>query len=122
MIGHVSLGVKDMERSARFYDSVLAALGYARLWTGEAGLGYGKAGGGEALNLFAHRDATAPGPGFHLAFVAPDWTAVDRFHFNALRAGGIDEGGPGLRPAYGSAYYAAFVRDPDGHKLEAVHQ
>jgi catechol 2,3-dioxygenase-like lactoylglutathione lyase family enzyme len=64
----------------------------------------------------------APGPGFHLAFDAASRASVDRFHAAALAAGGTDEGGPGPRPHYGATYYAAFVRDPDGHKLEAVHQ
>ena len=73
--------------------------------------------------MFARpRDATPPGPGFHLAFTAPSRAAVDAFHAAAMEAGGRDEGAPGLRPRYGAAYYAAFVIDSDGHKLEAVHQ
>jgi catechol 2,3-dioxygenase-like lactoylglutathione lyase family enzyme len=64
---------------------------------------------------------TPPGPGFRLALVAPSREAVDRFHAAALQFGGADEGPPGLRPQYGADYYAAFVRDPDGHKLEAKH-
>jgi catechol 2,3-dioxygenase-like lactoylglutathione lyase family enzyme len=61
-----------------------------------------------------------PGPGFHIAFAAPDRAAVDAFHQAALAAGGIDNGGPGLRLHYGPTYYAAFVIDPDGHRIEAV--
>ncbi|WP_338723596.1 VOC family protein [Devosia sp. XK-2] len=122
MLGHISFGVGDIQRAAVFYDSTLAALGYARLWTGEKGLGYGRPDGGEKLNLFEVVAPIAPGPGFHLAFDAPDETAVDRFHSAALLFGGVDEGAPGLRPHYGRTYYAAFVRDPDGHKLEAVYQ
>jgi catechol 2,3-dioxygenase-like lactoylglutathione lyase family enzyme len=64
----------------------------------------------------------APGPGFHLAFNAPSRAAVDAFHKAALSAGARDVGVPGLRPHYGATYYAAFVIDPDGYKLEAVHQ
>ena len=66
--------------------------------------------------------APAPGPGFHLAFDAADPAAVDRFHAAALEHGGSDDGPPGPRPQYGPTYYAAFVFDPDGNKLEAVHQ
>ena len=64
--------------------------------------------------------ALAPGPGFHLAFAAPDRAAVDRFYDAALRTGGQDNGPPGLRPHYGPDYYAAFVIDPDGYHIEAV--
>ena len=122
MLGHISLGVADLARAGTFYDAALGALGYARIWTGANVLGYGRPGGGEKLNLFEVPDPVAPGPGFHLAFEAPDQASVDRFHAAALQSGGTDEGAPGLRPHYGAAYYAAFVRDPDGHKLEAVHQ
>lgn len=122
MLGHVSLGVRDLTKAALFYDAVLTALGYVRLWTGEGGLGYGSAGGAEELNIFERAGASPPGVGFHLAFEAPDQAAVDRFHAAALAHGGTDAGAPGPRPHYGSHYYAAFVADPEGHKLEAVHQ
>lgn len=122
MLGHVSLGVRDLTRAALFYDAVLTALGYVRLWTGEHGLGYGSAGGGEKLNIFERAGAASPGEGFHLAFEASDRAAVDRFHAAALAHGGTDAGAPGLRPHYGAHYYAAFVVDPEGHRLEAVHQ
>lgn len=121
MLSHVSLGIRDRDRSAAFYDAVLGTLGYARVWTGERGLGYGPP-GREPLNLFVQEAEVAVGAGFHLAFEAPDPAAVDAFHAAALAAGGHDEGPPGPRPHYGDGYYAAFVRDPDGHKLEAVWQ
>ncbi|MET3897109.1 catechol 2,3-dioxygenase-like lactoylglutathione lyase family enzyme [Devosia sp. UYZn731] len=122
MLGHVSLGVTNLARAMAFYDAGLAALGYVRLWTGVNGLGYGEPGGGEKLNLFASPNASPAGEGFHLAFTAPDPAAVDMFHAVALSHGGADAGPPGPRPHYGASYYAAFVRDPDGHKLEAVYQ
>ncbi len=122
MLSHVSLGVRDIRRAAEFYDAVLGAMGYVRLWTGETGLGYGAAEGGEKLNIFQHADTRPAGPGFHLAFTAPSPEAVDRFHAAALAKGGVDLGSPGLRPHYGATYYAAFAADPDGHKLGAVHQ
>ncbi len=122
MIGHISFGVADLARAIRFYDAVLAPVGFVRVWTNDRGAGYGPAGGGDRFALFEREGARAPGEGFHLAFDAPDRAAVDLFHARALAAGGRDMGAPGLRPHYGPAYYAAFVVDPDGHKIEAVHQ
>jgi len=123
MLGHMSFGVEDLARSAAFYDEILAPLGYVRVWTRPHAVGFGEKSGGDKLALFAKPGETiAPGAGFHLAFAAPSREAVDAFHRAALRAGGTDCGKPGLRPQYGTTYYAAFVLDPDGHKLEAVHQ
>lgn len=127
MLHHLSLGVGDIERALAFYDAALAPLGYARVWSdlrpGEANqaVGYGVPGGGDALALKHRPDGQRPpGPGFHVAFAAPDREAVDAFHRAALRLGGRDNGAPGLRAHYGPHYYAAFVIDPDGHNLEAV--
>jgi catechol 2,3-dioxygenase-like lactoylglutathione lyase family enzyme len=122
MLGHLSFGVKDLARAGVFYDAILACLGWSRIWDSPKGLGYGRPGEGEKLNLFPHAGAHPPGPGFHLAFDACDRAAVDAFHAAALAAGGVDRGPPGLRPHYGSTYYAALVTDPDGYRLEAVHQ
>ena len=123
MLGHLSFGVADLARAIRFYDAVLAPLGYVRVLTIERQAGYGVPGGGDRLALkLQSGPVVPPGPGFHLALVASSREAVDRFHSEALRAGGSDEGAPGPRPHYGPTYYAAFVRDPDGHKLEAVFQ
>ncbi len=127
MLHHLSFGVSDIERACAFYDAVLAPLGYARVWSdlrpGETGqaVGYGVPGGGDKLALkLKPGEQRPPGPGFHLAFAAPDREAVDRFHEGALRHGGRDNGAPGLRAHYGPHYYAAFVVDPDGHEIEAV--
>jgi len=127
MLHHVSLGVRDIEVSARFYDAVLSALGYVRVWSdlrpGQEGqaVGYGLPGGGDKLALKQKVSAQlAPGQGFHLAFAAPTRAAVHRFHEAALQHGGEDNGAPGLRPLYGEHYYAAFVIDPNGHRLEAI--
>ena len=122
MIGHLSFGVTDLPRATRFYDTALSALGYARVWTSDHGVGYGIEGGDDRLALFPRADALAAGAGFHLAFDAPSREAVDRFHAAAMAAGGTDDGAPGPRPQYSPTYYAAFVIDPDGYKLEAVHQ
>jgi catechol 2,3-dioxygenase-like lactoylglutathione lyase family enzyme len=122
MLDHLSLGVPDLARAAAFYDVVLAPLGYERLFTKERGVGYGRPGDrDEQLALLASGDkARPPEVGFHLALVAPNRAAVDAFHSAAIAAGGADEGAPGLRPQCGDGYYAAFVRDLDGYRLEAV--
>jgi catechol 2,3-dioxygenase-like lactoylglutathione lyase family enzyme len=122
MIDHLSLGVADLARAAAFYDAVLVTLGYVRVLTLERAVGYGRPGDrDEQLALHAAGDrARPPGAGFHLALTAPNREAVDAFHAAAVRAGGIDEGAPGLRPQYGEGYYAAFVRDLEGHRIEAV--
>ncbi len=123
MLGHISFGVDDLARSAEFYERVLAPLGYVRVWSKPDAAGFGEKGGGDKLALFAKTGMVrVPGPGFHLAFTAPSRDAVDAFHREALRADGRDIGAPGPRPQYSPTYYAAFVLDPDGYKLEAVHQ
>lgn len=123
VFSHLSFGVADLAKATAFYDGVLAALGYARVGSNEDGVGYGVAGGNDKLALFVQAGrVTPPGAGFHLAFEAPSRAAVDAFHAAALRLGGRDAGTPGLRPHYSPTYYAAFVTDPGGHKLEAVHQ
>lgn len=126
MLHHISLGARDIEAAVRFYDAVLAPLGYVRVWSdlravgsGQA-VGYGLPGGGDKLAI---KQVTAPVPsipGFHLALAAPSQAAVSAFHAAALATGGKDNGVPGLRPHYGPNYFAAFVVDPDGHRLEAV--
>jgi len=125
MISHLSLGVSDLDRSGAFYDAALEALGYVRVWGNPRGIGYGPPGGNDKLALFPASPpavVASAGPGFHLAFAAPDRAAVDRFHSAALASGATCNGPPGLRPHYGATYYAAFVIDPDGHKLEAKVQ
>jgi catechol 2,3-dioxygenase-like lactoylglutathione lyase family enzyme len=121
MLHHLSFAVSDLERSAAFYDAALETLGYVRVWTAPDAVGYGLTGGCDQFAIKARREnVTAPGPGFHLAFTAPSRAAVDRFHETALRHGGRDNGAPGLRPQYGPTYYAAFVIDPDGYRIEAL--
>ena len=123
MLGHLSFGVDNLPASARFYDAILGPLGYVRVWTNAKGVGFGPEGGGDKLALFARPgEVRAPGAGFHLALNAPSRAAVDDFHKAALAAGGGDAGPPGPRPHYSATYYAAFVIDLDGYKLEAVHQ
>jgi catechol 2,3-dioxygenase-like lactoylglutathione lyase family enzyme len=121
MLHHVSFAVADLQRSAAFYDVALGALGFVRVWVDRTAIGYGTA---QGQDLFAIKlntgGAVAPSPGFHLAFEAPSREAVERFYTDAMANGGQDNGAPGLRPAYGPNYFAAFVIDPDGYRIEAV--
>ena len=119
MIDHVSIGVRDIARTKRFYDAALQPLGYTCLSEGDSSLGYGR----DAVAFWISRTAR-PVPadeasGLHFGFAAPTRTGVDAFHAAALGAGGRDNGKPGPRPDYGAKYYAAFVVDPDGYRLEA---
>ena len=126
MLHHLSLGVPDIEAAARFYDATLAPLGIVRVWSdlrpGEQGqaVGYGPEGSGDKLAIKQVAGPVADMPGFHVAFAAPSPEAVQAFHAAAQAFGGTDNGAPGLRPHYGDGYYAAFVVDPWGHRLEAV--
>jgi catechol 2,3-dioxygenase-like lactoylglutathione lyase family enzyme len=119
MFDHVSIGVADIARSKRFYDAALKPLGYSRLSDGETSLGYGDK--AVALWLGATNKPVNPDldSGLHFCFVAKDRAAVDAFHSAALKAGGKDNGAPGLRVDYGPKYYAAFAIDPDGYRIEA---
>jgi catechol 2,3-dioxygenase-like lactoylglutathione lyase family enzyme len=119
MLDHVSIGVRDIGRSRRFYDAALAALGYSCRSPGDGSLGYGRD-RAELWVLAVERPVPADeGSGLHLCLQADGRTAVDAFHSAALKAGGKDNGKPGLRADYGPGYYAAFVIDPDGYRIEA---
>ena len=120
MLHHISLGVADLARAGAFYDAALAPLGYVRVFEDDTALGYGYPGGGDKLSIKLVPENAAPGPGFHLAFASASPDQVHAFHAAALRHGGRCNGAPGLRPDYGDHYCAAFVVDPDGHRLEAV--
>jgi catechol 2,3-dioxygenase-like lactoylglutathione lyase family enzyme len=124
MLDHVSLGVSDIGRSRRFYDAALRPLGVVRIvdFGGSCGSDYGSAPGspGVEFTITNERGVGAPYPGIHLCFRAPDRESVRAFHAAALAVGGSDDGAPGLRPHYHADYYSAFVRDPDGHRIEAV--
>lgn len=122
MLGHLSIGVRDLDRAARFYDAAMAPIGWVRLWTEADGLGYGPPGGNDRLATFLRPDAHPPGRRFHLCFDAKSDAAVDAFYAAALANGGTDDGPPGLRPHFGPHYYAAFVFDPEGWKLEVLHK
>ena len=120
MFNLVSVGPNDLQAATRFYDAVLGALGYRRTLTEDFGCAWGL----KWPEFWATRThdgkAASAGNGVHVAVIAPSRAAVDRFHAVALAEGGADAGAPGERP-YTPGYYAAFVRDGDGNKLEAVH-
>jgi catechol 2,3-dioxygenase-like lactoylglutathione lyase family enzyme len=121
MLHHLSFAVSDLQRSAEFYDAALAALGYRRVWSNEREIGYGTNDGEDRFAIKSRGASVAsPSAGFHVAFAAPSRAAVDAFHAAAIAHGGRDDGAPGPRPHYGPAYYAAFVSDPDGYRIEAV--
>lgn len=120
MLHHLSFGVLDLQRAGRFYDAVLSPLGYVRVFEDDTALGYGYPGGDDKLSLKLVPQVVVPGEGVHLAFAADSHARIDAFHAAALRHGGRCNGAPGLRPDYGDHYYAAFVVDPDGYRLEAV--
>src|ERR1700730_3446274 len=120
MIDHVSVAVRDLERAARFYEALLRTLGYAPLEVRPSTVGFGKRYPELWLNHRPAMPAVAVDSGAHVCMRAPTTTAVDAFHAAALAAGGSCDGAPGLRPQHGEGYYAAFVRDPDGNRIEAV--
>jgi catechol 2,3-dioxygenase-like lactoylglutathione lyase family enzyme len=120
MLSHVSLGTSDAARAAAFYDPVLAVLGIRKLDERDGSIDYGTAMTLFSLEKPSDGQPASVGNGVHIAFVAGTRGQVDEFYRLALAHGGSDAGPPGLRPEYDANYYAAFVRDPDGHKIEAV--
>ncbi|MGE0424022.1 MAG: VOC family protein [Reyranellaceae bacterium] len=121
MLDHVSIGVKDIARTRKFYDAVMKPLGYKCLSAGEGSLGYGKEG---VVFWISASEAPVPADmrsGLHFCFTAPDRKAVDAFHAAGLKNGGKDNGKPGLRADYSPTYYASFVIDPDGYRVEAYY-
>jgi catechol 2,3-dioxygenase-like lactoylglutathione lyase family enzyme len=121
MIDHISLAVRDLKRATAFYAAVLATLGQKKLreWP-DAAVGFGKKYPEFWINVRDTMDRVADDSGVHICLRAPDAASVDAFHAAALESGGASDGAPGLRPHYYPGYYAAFVIDPDGNKIEAV--
>ena len=120
MIDHVSVGVRDLEHAARFYEATLAALGLSRVVTRPATVGFGKSYPEFWINLRTGMNAVPHESGTHICLRAKTTAEVDAFHAAALGAGGTSDGAPGLRPHDRVRYYAAFVIDPDGNRIEAV--
>ena len=120
MIDHLSIPVGDLAAGARFYEAILAPLGYARLVERENSVGFGKRYPEIWLNLRPGRVPSVSGDGFHICLRAGDEASVRRFFEAALAAGGVSAGEPGPRQAAMTGYYAAFIEDPDGHRIEAA--
>lgn len=123
MFDHLSIPVADLDRAVALYDAALAPLGIVRLWKAGRAAGYGPPGfEGEApFALVVPREgATPPSSAFHLAFRAQDRDAVRAFHAAAVAQGARDDGPPGIRETYDPGYFAAFIVDLDGNRIEAV--
>lgn len=119
-IAHVSLGVNDVSRAKQFYDPLMALIGLELRQADAESADYGVDSLAFSIETPVDGQPATPGNGVHIAFEAPDRACVRRFHEMALRLGGEDAGAPGLRPEYSPNYYGAFVRDPDGNKIEVV--
>ena len=125
MLNHLSIGVKDLQKSIAFYDAALRPLGFQRLWTTENAAGFGIDGSDEPFAIKQESTEVILGssPRSHLAFTAETRAMVDAFFLSSMEQGGMDIGKPGVRKHYGEHYYAAFVQDLDGYRLESVcHQ
>jgi catechol 2,3-dioxygenase-like lactoylglutathione lyase family enzyme len=120
VIDHVSVPVRDLQASAQFYAAVLGALGFTQLETRPATVGFGKKYPEFWINLRDGLQAAPANSGAHVCFRATSTELVDAFHAAALAGGGSSDGAPGPRPHHGEGYYAAFIRDIDGNRLEAV--
>jgi len=121
MIDHVSIAVRDLRKAEPFYAGVLAPLGMRKLreWP-NAAIGFGKTYPEFWINRREGMDRVGEDSGVHICLRATDIRAVEDFHVAAIRAGGTSDGAPGVRAQYHSGYYAAFIRDPDGNRIEAV--
>ncbi len=120
MIDHVSIAVRDLAACARFYEAVLATLGQAKLVTRPGTVGFGKKYPEFWLNERRAMTPADPDTGHHICLRASSVEAVQAFHAAALAQGGASDGAPGPRSAHLGGYYAAFIRDPEGNKIEAA--
>ena len=119
--GHVSIAVRDLHKAEKFYTALLMPLGMRKLreWP-NAAIGFGKKYPEFWINRREAMQPTGKDNGAHICLRATDGRAVEDFHAAALKSGGDSDGAPGLRAHYHSSYYAAFIRDPDGNRIEAV--
>lgn len=127
MLDHVLIIVGDLSRAAKFYDAITQALGVPCVWREESAIGYGPRNSAQddghsylTIRSAGKSGVMADAPGCHWCFRAPSRAAVDAFHQTGLATGGHCDGPPGLRLVYHTTYYAAFLLDPDGNRLEAV--
>jgi catechol 2,3-dioxygenase-like lactoylglutathione lyase family enzyme len=120
MIDHVSIAVRDLKACESFYEAVLATIGYAKLIVRPTTVGFGKKYSDFWLNERRNMEPVDPDSGTHVCLRASSVEDVQAFHAAAIKGGGASDGAPGPRPEYTAGYYAAFVRDPEGNKIEAV--
>jgi catechol 2,3-dioxygenase-like lactoylglutathione lyase family enzyme len=120
MISHVSIGVSDVQKAGDFYDKILAPLGTQRIMVFDEAIAYGAEFPEFWIQAPINEQPASAGNGVHICLDAPSQAAVDQFHALGVDAGAIDDGKPGLRPEYMAEYYAAFLKDPDGNKIEAL--
>jgi catechol 2,3-dioxygenase-like lactoylglutathione lyase family enzyme len=120
-LSHISIGTNDFAQAVAFYDAVLPTLGCQRLMEHPGAIAYGK----QYPEFWVHTpidgQPASVGNGTHVAFIAPTKESVHAFYAAAIAAGAVDDGAPGGRPHYGEPYYGCFVRDLDGHKIEATY-
>ncbi len=120
MIDHVSIEVTDLEKSTLFYERVLEPLRMVKIKETRNTTGFGKKYSEFWINLRTGMPLPTPTSGAHVCLRAPDIQAVDNFYRAALENGAKKDGDPGLRPQYTKNYYAAFIKDPDGNRIEVV--
>ncbi len=126
IMSHVSIGTNQFERAVEFYDAIMATIGAKRVYEpdmpeGMSAVAYGKQFPEFWLQTAADGQPAETANGVHFAFLAPTKEAVHAFWDAAIANGAKPDGEPGPRPHYGAAYYGCFVRDLDGHKIEAMH-
>jgi len=121
ILSHVSIGTNDFERSCAFYDRVLATLGCKRLMQHPGAVAYGRQYPEFWVGTPFDGKPAQVGNGTHFGFVAASKPQVHAFYDAAVAAGASADGAPGPREEYGAPYYGCFVRDPDGHKIEAAY-
>ena len=123
MIDHVSIRVRDLKKSVAFYEAALGAIGYKKLGEFDGAVGFAVEGSNDKSGSVWLSQAAEDNPltrEIHVAFSVPDVETVKKFYDAAMKAGGRDNGAPGLCPEYGEQYYGGFVFDPDGNNIEAV--
>jgi|SRR5688572_17680846 catechol 2,3-dioxygenase-like lactoylglutathione lyase family enzyme len=119
MIDHISIGVRDIEAAKTFYDAVLRPLGIKRLYQGADFAAYGTD-DKDDLSIHQGGEGWCPDPKVHIAFSAASREAVEAFYRQGIESGGLDDGAPAIREDYADDYFAAFLKDPDGQRIEAV--
>ena len=120
ILSHVSLGTNDFARAAAFYDKIMPTLGCRRVMEHPDAVAYGKMFPEFWIQTPHDGHPAGTANGIHIGFIAPSKEAVHAFHEAGLAAGATDDGAPGPRPDYGEPYYGCFLRDLDGHKIEAA--